>query len=748
MGRKYLFLICLSISIEFFGQTTLHPGDVALVQYNSTETVDVIKFVTFVFLDVGTEIHFTDRGWISETSEFRTEGSDGLYTWVATSSYGCGSVITVDLHSGVDLRVDGDQLLVYQGGDSNPNFIFALNNQGTDGEWQTTAINNRSSGIPLGLTNTVNAVALPDLFNAMYDAGQIENQSRPEILTSICNKDNWVGSETMVQDFQGLFQSEALYPSTFWTERSQQNQSSYFHVQLISDYNTDTQGAFKTCTCSLSDEKTLTIAGGDMVVVESTITNHGTFVIEDNGAIVQTAGLDSNKGTGNYIVQKSSSLLKSEGLYTYWSSPTSDSFFAHAIDVKLVYSYDAVMQLWVDELNTEDPMVPGKGYAATGRQGISYPATVTASFQGNILNNGNVVVPLGFSNDLDDTNDANFIGNPYPSALDAEKFVAGNSNLAGYLYFWTHNSNDTGKNSVDDYVFWNLTGGIQMCLECVEPNGKISVGQGFFVQAIAGGSVTFTNNMRIKEPNTNAIFYKEASKHHSSISTNEKNRIRLNLTVNDSFSQVLIGFIQGATGGVDRLYDAPRGLPESSSDDNFSFFAFVNDAYFAILGQAPLNESEIIPLGFSSNFTGDFEISIGEKEGLLNTASIGLFDKETQTLYDLNTGPYAFSAQSGLYENRFELHIQSTEINADHDLETFSESPISIEIKDGILELHTVEKIKSIAIFDLLGRAQPYQKIYANDTKTGILVNRRRELIILKIQLDSGKMVVRKIIYE
>lgn len=747
MGRKYIFIICLSMTLSLWGQTDLQPGDLAVVQYNSTENTDVIKFLTLVSLDIGTEIHFTDRGWVSETNSFRTEGSsEGVDTWIAAQSYSCGTVISVSLNN-VDLRADGDQLLVYQGDVSSPVFIFALNNQGTNGEWQATATNNRNSGIPLGLTNTVNAVALSELSNTMYDASQITNESRPEILASICNKDNWLGSETVVQDFQGLFQSEGTYPSTFWNVRSQQNQSSYFHVELTKDYNTSTEGVFKTCICNLKTDKTLTIASGDMVVVESAITNRGTIVIEDDGAFVQTVRQNSNGGNGNYIVQKSSSMLKSEGLYTYWSSPTTQySFLAHAIDAKLVYSYDAVMQLWVDEWNSDDPMVPGKGYAATGSQGVSYPSRFTASFEGSILNNGDVQVSLGFSNDLDDTNDANFIGNPYPSALDAEKFVSGNPNLAGCLYFWTHNSNDAGENSVDDYVFWNLTGGIQMCTECIEPNGKISVGQGFFVQAIAGGSVTFTNNMRIKEPNTNAIFYKGTSKQNN-IPTQEKDRIRLNFSVNDSFSQVLIGFIQGATDGVDRLYDAARSLPESATDDNFSFFAFVNDAYFAILGQAPLMESEIIPLGYSSNFTGDFEISIGEKEGLLNTATIGLFDKETQTLHDLNTGPYAFSAPSGLYENRFELHIQSAELSADYDQETLSESPIGIKIKDGLLELHTIEKIKSIAIFDLLGSALPYQKIYNNDTKTGILVNKRGELFILKIQLDSGKVVTRKIIH-
>ena len=95
------------------------------------------------------------------------------------------------------------------------------------------------------------------------------------------------------------------------------------------------------------------------------------------------------------------------------------------------------------------------------------------------MNNGNITVSLDYSNV---GNNYNLLGNPYPSAIDAEVFVRlNNSVLEGTLYFWTHNSVDTGQNTTNDYVFWNLSGGnVGSCGDCVTPDGKIASGQGFF----------------------------------------------------------------------------------------------------------------------------------------------------------------------------------------------------------------------------------------------------------------------------
>ena len=91
-------------------------------------------------------------------------------------------------------------MLAYQGSSGNPTFITALNSEGTG--WQTTATSSNTSAIPQGLTNGIDAVALNEIDNAIYN-GTITNGDKATILGAINNKLNWSGHNTTLQDFTG-----------------------------------------------------------------------------------------------------------------------------------------------------------------------------------------------------------------------------------------------------------------------------------------------------------------------------------------------------------------------------------------------------------------------------------------------------------------------------------------------------------------------------------------------------------------
>ena len=104
------------------------------------------------------------------------------------------------------------------------------------------------------------------------------------------------------------------------------------------------------------------------------------------------------------------------------------------------------------------------------------------------------------------------IGNPYPSALDADEFLRQNKEvLAGTIYFWTHNTpmSNNAYNS-NDYASYNSSGSVattrgtlvgQGSNENNKPTGKIAAGQSFFatakVTAAAPTTVEFNNTMRV-----------------------------------------------------------------------------------------------------------------------------------------------------------------------------------------------------------------------------------------------------------
>ena len=102
------------------------------------------------------------------------------------------------------------------------------------------------------------------------------------------------------------------------------------------------------------------------------------------------------------------------------------------------------------------------------------------------------------------------MGNPYPSAIDAKKFLTLNTNIAGFVNIWTHGTllssaladpfyNNYAYNySPGDYITYNASGASS------GPgafNGRIAGGQGFFVSMLHTSLATtenlvFNNSLR------------------------------------------------------------------------------------------------------------------------------------------------------------------------------------------------------------------------------------------------------------
>ena len=129
----------------------------------------------------------------------------------------------------------------------------------------------------------------------------------------------------------------------------------------------------------------------------------------------------------------------------------------------------------------------GKGYIIRGPETFSTntPAIYEAVF-GGVPNNGIVTVPIAV------TGTSNLIGNPYPSAIDADVFIRTNTEIIdGTIYLWTHNTPITNNvYTSDDYAVYNLLGGVgtrtalKSGINNTKPNGKIASGQSFFVTSL------------------------------------------------------------------------------------------------------------------------------------------------------------------------------------------------------------------------------------------------------------------------
>ncbi|NVK51319.1 MAG: hypothetical protein HWD85_00175 [Flavobacteriaceae bacterium] len=724
MKVKILFFTAILFAVSINSQTTLSAGDIAIIQYNADlngSGQEVIKFLALAPMESGTTINFTDNGWLN-SGGFRT--GEGTHVWTASSNINCGEIVTMNITPGsFNLASNGDQIIAYQGTSGSPTMLFAINNQGS-AVWQANANNSNNSALPTGLTNGTNAVALNEVDNVIY-TGSLTG-TKATILANICNSANWgPGSNTVVQNFSNTFTSE----TTWTTSWSNPNPENYFKAIIDGDYDTATDGNFTACELQINGTYTLTINDGGVVTVENEIVNNGAIVVEDNGSFVQTIPDAVNTGT-NYTVQRQSTSQLEEGNYTYWSSPLTSSTLAEVTAAQRYYSFTASTQTWVAQTSAST-MTPGVGYINTGNSAITYPNTYTASFNGSAFNNGAISVTLGFSSDGDADNDWNLLGNPYPSAISADTFIADNTSIGGTLYFWTHNTADSaGDNTQDDYVLWNGSGGTGSCSGCAAPDGNIASGQGFFAQALSTGTATFTNAMRVSGSNT--LFYKGRP-------TNEKDRIWLNLSSKNGFSQTLLAFLEDATDGVDRVYDGLR----LNGGGKVSFYSILEAKKYGIQGMASLDTKEIIPLGFEAAETGSFKIEIDHLEGVIKKSKVILIDKELQVEHNLKKEPYQFTVnQTGTFNDRFEIRFKTKE----KDLNRLKRKTLKVHLKRNHLLVFSKETIQNIAVYSISGELL-FSKEDIDNKKFRLKIKNigNRKVLILKIQFADGEIIRRKV---
>lgn len=167
--------------------TALSPGDIAITGVNM-DNPDQISVVFLVDIEDGTEIKFTDNGWLS-ANDWRS--NEGVFTWTASQAYSPGDEIIIDFTSGPSLATEGDQVIAYQ---NSSDMIAAINDEGSH-VWQADATSSNTSALPQGLTNGTNCVALIETDNIQYDRS-VTSGTKEELLAAINDYTNWTGNNT------------------------------------------------------------------------------------------------------------------------------------------------------------------------------------------------------------------------------------------------------------------------------------------------------------------------------------------------------------------------------------------------------------------------------------------------------------------------------------------------------------------------------------------------------------------------
>ncbi|TDE27916.1 T9SS type A sorting domain-containing protein, partial [Flavobacterium ranwuense] len=379
------------------------------------------------------------------------------------------------------------------------------------------------------------------------------------------------------------------------------------------------------------------------------------------------------------------------------------------------------------------------------------------------------------------------VGNPYPSALDANEFILdnlagrnaeGKNVFNGALYFWDHfgkSDNHILAEYQGGYATYTLTGGVKAINDSPlnvndgswgskVPGRYIPVGQGFFVDAyldptingttttVDGGYINFKNSQRVfvRETSSSSIFMKTAGtkntkKTDTDIDTRSKIRLGFDSPVG-MHRQLLVGADSNTTPLFDIGYDAQM----FDMNENDMYWELSN-SQFVIQAIPDFNVNQIIPIGLAIANEGKATIKIDALENIPETTKIYLHDNITGIYHDIRNSNFTISLAIGEYKNRFSLQFTNKTLDVEENnlndglIVLYSNNYKVLIIQNKILDA----TVNEVHLFNLLGQAMANWDVKdENQTKIQIPIkNLSSGVYIVKLKTskgDYGKKIIIK----
>nr|NQU92321.1 T9SS type A sorting domain-containing protein [Bacteroidota bacterium] len=413
----------------------------------------------------------------------------------------------------------------------------------------------------------------------------------------------------------------------------------------------------------------LSIESGGSLTIQSGSSGTGSLI---------TTGTITNNGTVDiqrYLSESAWHLISVPNNVT-----TANTFLGDYLQ-----SWDESTATWTDIEEPTTVLNPTQGYALWGTPGKA----TTYTFTGTPLTGDQ---SEGFSYTIvpDSAYDgANLLGNPYPSVLDWDLVIAGQTGL---------------NNAV--YCYNSITGNYVSYVDGVGDCRYIPSMQGFMVMATANGTFNLNNDYRV---HNGAAYYK--------VTTEKENYLRLSSHGNGLSDKLHICFNSQASETFDGQYDAYKFF--SGNEKSPQLYTFSATDVFSI-DQRP--QCELIQLGFKNGTAGIYDIKISE----INHISEALLeDTKTNTFHDLTKGSYEFAWDISDNEKRFKLHLNAVGIEENQ----IAESNILIYSSGQEIHIKGADAGK-VLVMDIMGRTVLEAKISGS------------ELITIPANLQTGVYVV------
>lgn len=469
--------------------------------------------------------------------------------------------------------------------------------------------------------------------------------------------------------------------------------------------------------------------------------------LRNNGQLLQgTTASGANKGLGSLSVYQEGSSNNFQ--YNYWCSPVGGNSIANSVNNSFGIgqlgrpttitattpatilggnNYDgtasplAISAYWIYKfvktsnysdwiaVGASSTLAAGEGFTMKGSSGID--ATIIGGIHNNIdgkhqrydfrgkPNDGTIEIPIW-------PEQLTLTGNPYPSAIDLQAFLLGETNCTGIAYFWEHDKTVDSHyladykggygtyNTADIYVpavFYTYDG-LGNTATTLGSSGNhferkyTPVGQGFMIE----GSATISGNVQMK--NSYRVFKQESIANNSQFDRKAENKktvatstsatpqIRFNVLLdNGPVSQMVMAFDSSGTEGFDRALDA------SSTNDGpaNNYFVINNKEY--VINVDSFQENKKIPIGFRNAAQANYKITVKEMLNVPQVTNVYLHDKTTDLYYDIKDSFYDLTLPAGTHNSRYEI--------------TFTKSTLGVEEQESQRFLvHQDNKNKNLVV--------------------------------------------------
>lgn len=514
---------------------------------------------------------------------------------------------------------------------------------------------------------------------------------------------------------------------------------------------------------SLALNANITLTGTQSIEVVNDVTGTGRIIMSSEASFVQR----KSDGTVPTIeLTKTTRAIKRYD-YVYWGSPVAGDVFSQlsaaiatgestpdAFDLK--YSYvsgvNGASGGWQNLATTAN----GKGFIMRVKEqapfiNSSATGTINLKFTGS-ANNGTIPVTLGYASGLTARNN-NLLANPYPSAIDADKFLTQNSGVIdGAIYLWRATISNDGSSaySVSDYIAYTKAGASALTGATIQGtngmpsfNGKIASGQGFKVRATGTGEVQFNNCMRVAGDGQNSNFMRTTNAY-AEANDATKDRFNVSLQTADGIaSQLLVAYLPETTLGYDHMYDAE--LLSTSATRMYSILDNSTQK-LAINSRPSFVNTDQVAVGYTKADVTPVQMSINvvNKQGVFanNQTPIYLHDAQLNIYHNFANGGYSFATSTQEDNNRFKIVYQPGQLNND----SFDATTAFATLNNDTLEVKASSDLQNVEVFDLTGRLILSLKPLNIPTSVSSEFHQATGVYIVKMLLKNGQTISQKLI--